>query len=144
MARQNQARLDGPFVRSGPHMHRIAIIIIALWMLAGGILHLVMPETFFRIVPDWMPQRAVVYLSGLAELAIGTGVILPRFRALAGLAFAVMCAVYLPLHVWDFFRPDPVFAVPYMAAARIAVQFVLIALGLWLWLRRPRTPAALT
>lgn len=122
-------------VKREQRMHWIAIAIIALWMLAGGILHLVMPAPFFRIVPDWMPELAVVYLSGLAELAIGIGVILPRTRALAGLAFAILCAVYLPLHAWDFFRTDPVFSVPYAAATRIVVQLVLIGLGLWLWMR---------
>ncbi len=120
-------------------MHWIAIIIIAVWMLAGGAAHLVMPAPFFAVVPDWMPQLAVVYLSGLAELAIGIAVLIPRTRALAGLAFALMCTVYLPLHVWDFFRPDPVFPVPYAAGARIMVQLGLIWLGLWLW--RGRTPA---
>ena len=119
-------------------MHWIAILLIAVWMLLGGILHLVMPEPFFAVVPGWMPQLAVVYLSGLAELAIGVGVLIPRTRALAGLAFAVMCAVYLPLHVWDFFRPDPLFSVPWPAGTRIAVQLVLIALGLWLWRRESR------
>ena len=105
-------------------------------MLVGGVLHMITPTPFFRVVPDWMPELAVVYLSGLAEIAIGLGVLIPRSRALAGLAFAVMCLVYLPLHAWDFFRPDPVFSATYMASVRIAVQLVLIALGLWLWRRR--------
>lgn len=117
-------------------MHWIAIIVIAAWMLVGGVLHMIAPTPFFRVVPDWMPELAVVYLSGLAEIAIGLGVLIPRSRALAGLVFAVMCLVYLPLHAWDFFRPDPVFSAPYMASVRIAVQLVLIALGLWLWRRR--------
>lgn len=120
-------------------MHWIAVIVIAAWMLVGGVLHMVAPQPFFRVVPDWMPELAVVYLSGVAELAIGIGVLIPRTRAIAGLAFALMCAVYLPLHAWDFFRPDPVFPPPYMASARIAVQLVLIALGLWLWRRRKPT-----
>lgn len=117
-------------------MHWFAIIIIALWMLGGGVLHLVSPEPFFAVVPDWMPELAVVYVSGLAELAVGVGVLIPRTRALAGLAFALMCVVYMPLHVWDFFRPDPVFPVPYAASIRIFVQLILIGLGLWLWRRR--------
>lgn len=116
-------------------MHWIAILIIAAWMLLGGVAHMMTPETFYPIVPDWMPELAVVWLSGIAELAIGIGVLMPRTRALAGLAFAVMCVVYLPLHVWDFFRPDPIFSVPWGASIRIAVQFVLIGLGLWLWRR---------
>lgn len=119
-------------------MHWFAIILIAVWMLLGGTLHMVTPEPFLKAVPDWLPGLAVVYLSGLAELVIGIGVLIPRTRALAGLAFAAMCLVYLPIHVWDFFRPDPIFSVPWAASARIGVQLVLIALGLWLWQRRVR------
>jgi uncharacterized membrane protein len=123
-------------------MHWIAVVIIAAWMLAGGVLHMVAPEPFFRVVPDALPELFVVYASGLVEIAIGIGVLVPRTRALAGLAFALLCAAYLPLHVWDFFRPDPIFAPPYMASIRILVQGVLIALGLWLWMRRTRVGSA--
>jgi uncharacterized membrane protein len=119
-------------------MHWVAVALIALWMLAGGTLHMVMPEPFTRAVPGWLPGQAVVYLSGLVELAIGIGVLIPRTRALAGLAFALLCMVYLPVHVWDFFRPDPLFPVPWGAAARIAVQCAIIALGFWLWQRQKR------
>ncbi|WP_139792179.1 DoxX family protein [Henriciella litoralis] len=122
-------------------MHWIAILIIAVWMLAGGVAHFIVPTYFYPIVPDWMPELAVVYVSGIVEIAIGVGVLLPRTRALAGLAFAALCLGFLPLHVWDFFRPDPVFEVPVAASIRIAVQFVLIGLGLWLW-QRGRTPKA--
>lgn len=61
------------------------------------------------------------------------GVLIPRTRAAAGLAFALLCAAYLPLHVWDFFRPDPVFPVPWGTGARIMVQLGLIWLGVWVW-----------
>lgn len=114
-------------------MRILATAIIALWMLAGGVAHLLVPEQFYPIVPGWLPKWEVVILSGIAELILGVGVLIPRLRALAGLGFAIMCAVYLPLHVWDFFRPDPVFAVPFAATIRIVVQFVLIGLGWTLW-----------
>ncbi|MCQ8186594.1 DoxX family protein [Parvularcula maris] len=109
--------------------------LIALWMIAGGILHLVVPEAFFPIVPDWLPEGPVVIISGLIELLIGIGVLIPRTRAGAAFGFALLCALFLPLHLWDFFRPDPVFSVPVLASVRIGVQLLLIGLGLWLWQR---------
>lgn len=123
-------------------MKHAAIALVAVWMLAGGAAHLLLPEPFFRAVPDPLPQLAVVYISGLAELAIGVGVLVARTRALAALAFALLCLAYLPVHVWDFFRPDPIFPVPWAAGARMLVQGGLIALGLWLWRReRPERQA---
>jgi uncharacterized membrane protein len=113
----------------------LGVALIAFWMIAGGFLHLMEPEAFYPIVPDWLPERAVVIVSGMAELLIGILVLLPRTRSAAALSFALLCAGFLPLHVWDFFRPDPVFAVPVLASGRIGIQLLLIALGLWLWRR---------
>jgi len=105
-------------------------------MLAGGALHLLVPEPFFRIVPDGLPKALVVYGSGLVELAIGLGVVFKRLRIWAGLAFALLCGAYLPLHVWDFFRADPIFAPPFWASGRVLAQIGLIWLGWRLWRSR--------
>ncbi|MEQ9316599.1 MAG: hypothetical protein RLN72_12165 [Henriciella sp.] len=121
-------------------MRWFAILLIAAWMLFGGAAHMIVPQAFYPIVPDWMPELWVVWISGLVELAIGIGVLIPRTRGVSGLVFAGLCLCFLPLHVWDFFRPDPVFPVPWGAGARIIVQLGLIALGLWLW-RRESQPA---
>ena len=126
-------------------MRFFAIFIIVLWMLIGGIAHLVTPEFFFQIVPDIFPKLFVVYASGVIEIVIGAAILMPRFRAIAGLCFALLCLGLLPLHAWDFFRPDPVFEVPLAASIRILVQFGLIGLGLYLWRtesHRNRTQAA--
>ncbi len=117
-------------------MSVFAVIVISIWMLAGGVAHMLAPEAFFPIVPDWMPELAVVYGSGVVELAIGLGVLWRRTRAVAGLSFALLCAGFLPLHLWDFFRPDPIFSPWYAAATRCVVQLGLIGLGLLLWARR--------
>jgi len=114
-------------------MRIFAISIIALWMLVGGIAHLVTPEFFFQIVPDMFPKLMVVYVSGVVEIMIGAAILVPKLRAIAGLSFAILCVGFLPLHVWDFFRPDPVFEVPVAASIRVLVQFGLIGLGLFLW-----------
>lgn len=123
-------------------MRIFAISIIALWMLGGGIAHMVSPEFFFQIAPNGLPKLWVVYLSGVVEIAIGAAVLARKTRAWAGLSFALLCLAFLPLHVWDFFRPDPVFEVPVAASIRIAVQFGLIGLGLFLWRTEPRSDRA--
>ena len=114
-------------------MRTFSIAIIALWMLSGGIAHMIWPQAFYRIVPDFLPELWVVYISGIVEIVIGLAVLVPSHRKWAGLSFAVLCAGFLPLHIWDFFRLDPVFDVPVAASIRIAVQFGLIGLGLFLW-----------
>jgi hypothetical protein len=58
----------------------------------------------------------------------------------AGLAFAALCAGYLPLHIWDLFRGDPVIT-PYAAAIiRVVVQLLFIGIGWLVWKRfKPAT-----
>tara|TARA_B100000678_G_scaffold291327_1_gene307661 strand:- start:13998 stop:14423 length:426 start_codon:yes stop_codon:yes gene_type:complete len=107
--------------------------LIAVWMLAGGVAHMMMPAPFLRVVPDPLPGYAVVYISGLVEICIGVAVLLPRLRPFAALAFSVLCAAFLPLHLWDFVRPDPIFQPPVQAGIRCLVQLVLIGLGWQLW-----------
>lgn len=110
-----------------------ATFLIAIWMLAGGALHILKPEAFFSVVPDVLPKLTVVYVSGTVELVIGAAVVFPRTRAWAGLAFAALCLSFLPLHVWDFFRTGPVFEPPVWASVRCGVQILVMLIGWRLW-----------
>jgi uncharacterized membrane protein len=111
------------------------VAIAAFVMIGGGVAHLAAPQQFAPLVPPFLPAVPVVLLAGVVQIAIGVAVLWPRMRALGGLAFAALCAAYLPLHLWDFFRPDPVFAPPLAATIRVVVQGLFICAGLLLWRR---------
>jgi uncharacterized membrane protein len=55
------------------------------FFLLAGVLHLVKPGWYVRIVPPYLPfrPRDVVYASGVAEIAGGLGVMHPRTRRVA-------------------------------------------------------------
>lgn len=110
--------------------------VVAFVMLAGGAAHLTTPQEFFPLVPRFLPRDLVLLLTGVLQLGIGLAALWPRSRAYAGLAFATLCLCYLPLHLWDFWRPDPVFAPPVAAAARVLFQLLFIAAGWALWKKR--------
>ena len=73
-------------------------------------------------------------------LSIGFAALWPGTRRLAGLAFAALCLAYLPLHLWDFVRPDPMFAPVGAALVRVVVQLLFIGAG-WQLARRTALPA---
>jgi uncharacterized membrane protein len=51
----------------------------------AGVLHFVIPRTYRKIVPPWLPApTAIVYASGVAEIAGGVGMMVPARRRLAG------------------------------------------------------------
>lgn len=119
-----------------PRRITLALVgIVAVVMLGGGVAHLASPASFSPLVPPFLPAVPVLFVAGFVQIAIGIAVIWPRTRPLGGLAFAVLCAGYLPLHLWDFVRPDPVFAPPVAASVRLLVQLLFVAAGLALWRR---------
>ncbi|MFZ7086910.1 DoxX family protein [Curtobacterium sp. RRHDQ10] len=72
---------------------------IALLLGASGVLHMVRPGTFVRIVPRGLPARTTTYASGVAELAIAAGLLVPRTRRRAGLAAAALFLAVFPANV---------------------------------------------
>ena len=68
----------------------------AAMMVGIGALHFVVPKQFERIVPRWFPwRREAVVWSGVAEIASGALLAVPRTRRAGGaLAAATIVAVY--------------------------------------------------
>lgn len=114
------------------------VAIVAFVMIGGGVAHLLAPEGFAPLVPPFLPAVPAIYASGLLQIAIGVAAIWPSTRSLGARAFAALCVAYLPLHLWDYFRPDPVFAPPVAATVRVVVQLLFIWAGLALWRRTHR------
>lgn len=73
--------------------------------IVAGVVHFVVPKLYVQIVPPVLPAPlALVYLSGIAEIAVGVGLLHPRTRrhaawATIGLLVAVFPAnVYMATH----------------------------------------------
>ena len=71
-------------------------LLMAGGLVAMGVLHFVVPRPFEKIVPRWIPwRRGAVLWSGVAEVAAGTLLAVPRTRRAGGwLAAATIVAVY--------------------------------------------------
>lgn len=109
--------------------------LVAFVMVGGGAAHLAAPQGFAPLVPAFLPAVPVIIATGIAQISIGLAALLPRSRALGALVFAILCAAYMPLHLWDYVRPDPVFAPPVAATLRVVVQGLFIWAGIALWRR---------
>ncbi len=109
-----------------------------LYVLAG-VAHFLAPRRFARIVPPRFPRpRALVYLSGAAEVVLGVGVLFRRTRRASAWGIVALLLAVFPANV--YMATDGVAAelVPdrYAGLARVAawvrlpLQGVLI---LWAW-----------
>ena len=102
---------------------------LGVFMLLAGITHFVNPNFFDAIVPPWLPlsERFWTYISGLAEIAVGIAVLVPKYRRIGGwAAFALFIAVY-PANlymVWDW--RDRTAAEQVVSWVRLPFQFLFL------------------
>jgi uncharacterized membrane protein len=73
---------------------------LAALLATSGVVHLVRPQIFEGIVPRVLPNhRALVYVSGVAELLCAAGLLLPATRRTAGYASAALLVAVFPANV---------------------------------------------
>lgn len=75
---------------------------LAAAMAVAGAAHIGMPEPFVQHLPEWVPaSHALIYASGLAEIALGLVLVWPReIRPIAGLALAAYLLAVFPANVY--------------------------------------------
>jgi uncharacterized membrane protein len=81
-------------VTLGARLHTSTRLMVGLFCLSG-LLHLLRPQAFERLVPTWLPaRRAVIYVSGATELGVAAG--LARRRGWAPNAATALLLVIWP------------------------------------------------
>jgi len=77
-------------------------------------------------MPPWIPAHLeLVYLSGVFEVMGGVGVLIPRFRALAGAGLVALLVAVYPANLYMAFNPELFPDIPVAALyVRLALQFV--------------------
>ena len=105
---------------------------LAAFFLLAGSLHFLRPRPYVAIVPDVLPRkRAIVFASGVAEIAGGAGVLPARTRRLAGWWLIATLIAIFPANVNMAVNAERFRAIPEpLLWARLPLQGVLIA---WVW-----------
>lgn len=101
-----------------------------------GALHFVRPGFYVPIMPPYFPAPLFwVLLSGVLEVLGGVGLLLRPWRRRAAHALALLMVAFLPVHVQMLVDPASVGVAgvaPVLLWWRLALQFVLITLFVWL------------
>jgi uncharacterized membrane protein len=110
-------------------------ILLAIFYLGAGILHLVSPRGFLAITPDWVPfPHFIVAFTGIAEIAGAVGLLIPQLRKCAGIGLALYALCVWPANFNHAINGISVGGEAlgwWYHAPRLAFQPVLIWLALW-------------
>jgi uncharacterized membrane protein len=106
---------------------------LALFFIASGSNHFVMPGAYRQIVPPRLQGEAklVVELSGVAEIAGGIAVLVPRTRRPAGVYLIAVLAAVFPANLYMARTPERFRRIPRWALyARLPLQPLMMW---WAW-----------
>lgn len=115
-------------------VRRAALILLVIGFAAIGVAHFTHSDFFVAIMPAYLPaHRTLVYISGIAEIAGGLGVLFAATRGWARVGLiALLFAVY-PANIHMAMNPESFIAEGLSRGAlyaRLPMQFVFMT---WVW-----------
>ena len=124
----------------------VLLYLLGVFYIGAGIAHFVNPEAYLPIMPDYLPAHIVlIYVSGVAEVLGGVGVLVPKTRRAAAWGLVALLLAVWPANIHMAVENVPLFGAEEGAGAlnwvRVAFQPVLIAWAWW-YTRRDAEPAA--
>lgn len=115
------------------HLRRLKmplLYVMGLFYITAGVTHFLSPEWFLQIVPPFLPAPlALVYLSGVAEIVVGVGVLIPQTRHYAALATVALLVAVYPANI--YMAVGDVMGSELVQWGRLPLQAVLVAWALW-------------
>jgi uncharacterized membrane protein len=114
---------------------RVLLWLAAIFYVGAGLLHFLSPEPYLRIMPPYIPwHRAMVEISGAAEIAGGLGLLIPRLRRIAAWGIVALLVAVFPANVY-MATNDIAMGSAHLPAwalwGRLPLQAVLIWWVLW-------------
>lgn len=111
----------------------ISIIIMSLFYIMAGTNHFINPDWYVHIVPPILPfKTAIVYISGILEIILGSLLIFPKTRFIAGWGLIILLVAVYPANIYvALTNGEAMDITPLIAWGRLPFQFVLIGLAYW-------------
>lgn len=75
------------------------LYLMSLMYVGIGCMHFLQPKAFLGVIPRYLPsEKLMVYLSGAAEIMLGTAVLFEKIRTHAIYGIIAMLTVFLVVH----------------------------------------------
>jgi uncharacterized membrane protein len=111
---------------------RVLLWLMAAFYVVAGVNHFVSPEFYLPMMPDYLPWHlGLIYLSGVAEIALGIAVLIPRLRVLAAWGIIALLVAVFPANLYAAMHQIPLIGTePMWNWVRLPFQALFIA---WAW-----------
>ena len=111
----------------------LSIILMTLFYIMAGTNHFINPDWYVRIVPPILPfKTAIVYISGILEIILGTLLIFPKTRFIASWGLILLLVAVYPANIYvALTNGEAMDITPLIAWGRLPFQFVFIGLAYW-------------
>jgi len=110
----------------------VFLVVMAVLYVVAGVNHFINPQFYAKLMPAFLPApMTLIYLSGVAEIVLGVGLLVPLIRPYAAWGIIAMLVVFMLIHVPMAVYPEHFGVSWQLAWARIPIQFVLIAWAYW-------------
>jgi uncharacterized membrane protein len=113
----------------------VLLYVMAAFYIWAGIAHFLRPDFYLPMMPPYLPWHAeLVFLSGVAEVLCGVGLLIPKTRKAAAWATIALLVAVFPANIHVAVNDVAVFGATEGPGAigyvRLPLQLVLIA---WAW-----------
>ena len=120
-------------------LKRPLLHVMAPAYVVAGVLHFMVPELYVQIIPPFLPAALViVYLSGIAEIGVGIGLLIPRTRQLAAWSTVALLVAIFPANIYMATHGVVIEGMPgggdpseFVRWGRLPLQGVLILWAFW-------------
>jgi uncharacterized membrane protein len=83
---------------------------VSLWLMAGfyalaGVNHFVNPKFYLKIIPPALPfHKFINWVSGLAEVLLGAGLLFTEYRSMAAWGIIALLIAIFPANIYHFMK----------------------------------------
>ena len=110
----------------------ISKYLLAIFMIAAGIMHIVNPAFYLKIMPPYLPLHTeLVLVSGICEVLLGILLLVPNCSRLAAWGIIALLIAVFPANVYVYQHQEILPASPIIHLLRLPLQGLFILWAYW-------------
>lgn len=111
-----------------PRAYKLSLAIMSIFYIIAGTLHFIITDFYLKLMPPYIPyHKAMVYISGLAEILLGFGLLGKDTRKISAWGIIALLVAVFPANIHAYVNNVDVFGLPRWALLlRLPLQGLLI------------------